>query len=183
MDSRRMTTEEFKEELFGINYKIRVVGEYTKANDRIKVQCKTCNHTWNAIPASLRLGVGCPKCAGVLQLTHDQFVARLRVLQPDLIPLTEYINTKEKVVVKCKVCGYVWSTQPYIILLQHLQDKERDVRNVRAGAGELRMNLLRRSQICHLQLKSLERLLVEINLYWCNVPNVIGFGTHGRGVY
>lgn len=113
MDSRRMTTEEFKEELFGINYKIRVVGEYTKANDRIKVQCKTCNHTWNAIPASLRLGVGCPKCAGVLQLTHDQFVARLRVLQPDLIPLTEYINTKEKVVVKCKVCGYVWSTQPY----------------------------------------------------------------------
>ena len=60
-----------------------------------------------------------------------------------------------------------------IILLQHLQDKERDVRNVRAGAGELRMNLLRRSQICHLQLKSLERLLVEINLYWCNVPNVI----------
>ena len=80
MDSRRMTTEEFKEELFGINYKIRVVGEYTKANDRIKVQCKTCNHTWNAIPASLRLGVGCPKCAGVLQLTHDQFVARLRVL-------------------------------------------------------------------------------------------------------
>ena len=40
-----------------------------------------------------------------------------------------------------------------IILLQHLQDKERDVRNVRAGAGELRMNLLRRSQICHLQLK------------------------------
>ena len=47
MDSRRMTTEEFKEELFGINYKIRVVGEYTKANDRIKVQCKTCNHTWN----------------------------------------------------------------------------------------------------------------------------------------
>ena len=61
MDSRRMTTEEFKEELFGINYKIRVVGEYTKANDRIKVQCKTCNHTWNAIPASLRLGVGCPR--------------------------------------------------------------------------------------------------------------------------
>ena len=33
-----------------------------------------------------------------------------------------------------------------IILLQHLQDKERDVRNVRVGAGELRMNLLRRSQ-------------------------------------
>lgn len=95
------------------DYKIRVVGEYTKANDRIKVQCKTCNHTWNAIPASLRLGVGCPKCAGVLQLTHDQFVARLRVLQPDLIPLTEYINTKEKVVVKCKVCGYVWSTREF----------------------------------------------------------------------
>ena len=57
-----------------------------------------------------------------------------------------------------------------IILLQHLQDKERDVRNVRAGAGELRMNLLRRSQICHLQLKSLERLLVgsyeKSVIYW-----------------
>ncbi len=118
MDSRRMTTEEFQEELSEINDKIEIVGNYTEANNKIKARCKTCNHEWYVSPTSLRLGSGCPKCAGTLKITHSQFVERLNKLQPNIIPLTEYINTNTKVTIKCKVCGYIWSTQPYHLTAQ-----------------------------------------------------------------
>lgn len=111
-DSRRITTEEFKAELAGINDKIEVIGEYTKANDKIKVRCKVCNHEWSVAPTTLRRGSGCRKCTGTLQLTHDQFVERLNLLQPGMIPLTKYINMKTKVTIRCKACGYEWLVSP-----------------------------------------------------------------------
>lgn len=112
IDSRRMTTEEFKEELLKINDKIEIIGNYTAANDKIKARCKICNHEWHAEPTALRLGSGCGKCAGTLKLTHNQFVERLNILQPTIAPLTEYINMKTRVTLKCKVCGYEWRTIP-----------------------------------------------------------------------
>lgn len=118
MDSRRMTTEEFKEELSKINDKVEIIGDYTKANDNIEAKCKICNHVWYVAPTSLRLGSGCPKCAGTLKITHNQFVERLNLRQANIIPLTEYINNNTNVMVKCKVCGYIWSTRPYHLYLK-----------------------------------------------------------------
>ena len=54
LDSRRMTTEEFRAELAGINDKIEVIGEYTRASDKIRVRCKVCNHEWSVAPTTLR---------------------------------------------------------------------------------------------------------------------------------
>ena len=67
IDSRRMSTEEFREELSKINDKIEIIGDFAGANNRIKAQCKVCNHEWHVRPSSLRLGSGCPKCAGTLK--------------------------------------------------------------------------------------------------------------------
>lgn len=44
IDSRRMSTEEFREELSKINDKIKIIGDFVGANNRIKAQCKVCNH-------------------------------------------------------------------------------------------------------------------------------------------
>lgn len=115
-DSKRMTTEEFKTELFKINPKIEIVGNYTSANDRIKARCKTCSHEWHVTPTSLRSGSGCPQCAGVLRITHSQFVERLNSLQPDISPITAYTNNNTRMRFECKVCGYTWSTQPYHLI-------------------------------------------------------------------
>lgn len=112
MASKRTTTEEFKKELSEINNKIKIIGEYTKANDKIKVQCKICNHKWYVAPTTLRKGSGCRKCAGTLQITHAQFIERLNRLHPNMISLTEYVNMKTHVTIKCKVCGYIWPAQP-----------------------------------------------------------------------
>ena len=116
IDSRRMTTEEFKEELSNINDKVKIIGDFTGANNKLKAQCKTCNHKWYVAPTSLRLGSGCPKCAGTMKITDNKFVKKLNLLQPRIIPLTKYINSKTSVTIKCKVCGYIWSTKPYHLL-------------------------------------------------------------------
>ena len=70
-------------------------------------------------PSSLRLGSGCPKCAGTLKMTHNDFVERLNSLQPNIIPLAEYINIDTSIRIKCKVCGYIWSTQPYHLVAKY----------------------------------------------------------------
>lgn len=61
LDSRRMTTEEFRAELAGINDKIEVIGEYTRASDKIRVRCKVCNHEWSVAPTI----IGKTKCDGI----------------------------------------------------------------------------------------------------------------------
>ena len=63
-----MSTEEFREELSKINDKIEIIGDFAGANNRIKAQCKVCNHEWHVRPSSLRSGSGCPKCAGTLKI-------------------------------------------------------------------------------------------------------------------
>ena len=96
LDSRRMTTEEFRAELAGINDKIEVIGEYTRASDKIRVRCKVCNHEWSVAPTTLRRGSGCASFAGRLKLTHERFVERLNLLHPDIVPLTEYVNSQTR---------------------------------------------------------------------------------------
>lgn len=96
MDSRRITTEELKKELSKINDKMEIIGDFTGANNKIKAQCKTCRYEWFVQPNSLRSGSGCPKCAGTIKITHNQFIEKLNLLQPNIIPLTEYINIHTK---------------------------------------------------------------------------------------
>lgn len=113
LDSRRMTTEEFRAELAGINDKIEVIGEYTRASDKIRVRCKVCNHEWSVAPTTLRRGSGCASCAGRLKLTHERFVERLNLLHPEIVPLTEYVNSQTRMTFECRACGHVWSAQAY----------------------------------------------------------------------
>lgn len=57
------TTQQFKEELFGVNPQIKVIGEYINNKTKISAECMVCGHKWNVVPASLLNGHGCPNCA------------------------------------------------------------------------------------------------------------------------
>ena len=116
LDSRRMTTEEFRAELAGINDKIEVIGEYTRASDKIRVRCKVCNHEWSVAPTTLRRGSGCASCAGRLKLSHERFVERLNLLHPEIVPLTEYVNSQTRMTFECRACAHVWSAQAYSLI-------------------------------------------------------------------
>ena len=117
-DSRRMTTEEFKAELAEINPDIEFIDEYTFANDKKLFRCKKDGHVWMAQPTSIRMGAGCPLCAGTLKKSDEAFRRELQEKNPGITPLSPYENIGTAIKFKCEKCGHVWKTQPYHLLAE-----------------------------------------------------------------
>lgn len=49
-------------------------------------------------------------------LTNEEFLEKLLIKNPDVIPLDKYEASKKPISFKCKKCGYVWSARPNDIL-------------------------------------------------------------------
>jgi predicted nucleic acid-binding Zn-ribbon protein len=60
---QRRTPEQFAQEMSIINPNIIVFGKYTKACERVEVQCKRCGKKWSPVASSLLAGTGCPSCS------------------------------------------------------------------------------------------------------------------------
>lgn len=45
-------------------------------------------------------------------MTHEQFIIQMKNKCPDIEVLGEYFGDKEKVKVKCKICGNIWGDSP-----------------------------------------------------------------------
>lgn len=56
------THEQYVAELAVVNQDVEVIGEYLGANIPILHRCKIDGHEWNAQPANLLNGYGCPQC-------------------------------------------------------------------------------------------------------------------------
>ena len=127
--NRTKTKEKFLEELNKVNPLISIIGEYTKATDNILVKCLECGNEWNPKAYSLLQGRGCPKCRtkqGVNNnhgLTHrkttDEFKKDLKIINPNIEVLGEYINNKTKIHVKCIICQNEWDAVPQSLLYNH----------------------------------------------------------------
>ena len=113
------THDAFVAELLDKNSNIEVLGVYMNARTRVSVRCKCCNYEWNAVPGNLLRGSGCLKCSGKMKMTHEEFVAKLAEVNPDVEVLGKYTGMQNKVLVKCKVCAYEWYAMPYSLLQGH----------------------------------------------------------------
>lgn len=111
------TTESFKKELFDINPNIRVKGEYIDAKTPIECECLIDRTIWFPTPNRVLRGCGCPECGTIASnknstKSNDVFIRQLNAVNPDIIPLQEYIQAKIPIWVMCKKCGYKWQTTP-----------------------------------------------------------------------
>lgn len=59
----RKPHEQFVSELFAINPKVDIIGEYKGSSTKIKCKCLECEREWTALPSNLLKGSGCPACA------------------------------------------------------------------------------------------------------------------------
>ena len=59
----RKNSKQFEKELHSINNNLILLNEYINQNTKIKIQCKKCDHIWEAYPSNLLKGRGCPKCS------------------------------------------------------------------------------------------------------------------------
>lgn len=90
------------------NPNIEVLGEYVGANIPIEVRCKLDGYTWTPNARVLYRGKGCPKCAKVAQKTHDEFLSEMAILHPNIEVIGNYVSSKMKIQVRCKIDGHVW---------------------------------------------------------------------------
>ena len=115
--SQRLTHEEFLERFEAVgNHNVEIVGKYIGMSKPIAVRCKSCGHEWSPVAGSLLSGYGCPKCAGVLKRTHEDFVKEIADKFPNIEVVGIYKNANTPISCRCKACGYEWKPTPYVVL-------------------------------------------------------------------
>lgn len=116
LNSRKKTTDSFIEQILKINPKVEVIGEYKTSNTPIKCRCQICKYEWSTTPGHLLRGQGCPKCAGHMKKTQEQFIDDLKKKNSSLTVLGTYVNSVTPILVKCNVCDNEWESRPANLL-------------------------------------------------------------------
>lgn len=118
---RRKTHEEFVVEMSAVNPGIEILGKYVNSKTRILCKCKTHNIEWEAFSASLLRGSGCLECGkkktGLKQSkTHEEFIADIAMVNPDIQVLGKYVRSSIKIRCRCRVDGHEWEATPNNLL-------------------------------------------------------------------
>lgn len=100
---------------------IIICGKYVNSYTKIDCYCIICGYKMKMYSYQLTNGVGCKKCKDKIsgqkrKITNDQFINRVKLVNPDLIVLDVYSGSTNKVHVKCSKCGYVWEPTAYVIM-------------------------------------------------------------------
>lgn len=104
-----LSHEQFLERVDSLNKGFIVVGKYINTSTKVKIQC-SLGHIWDATPAHLFHGVGCPYCAGykVWQGFNDLWTTRPDIACMLKDPNDGYKYSKasyKKVTFVCPNCG------------------------------------------------------------------------------
>ena len=118
---RAKTHEVFVNEVQEINSNIKILSRYVNNHTKVQCQCLIDGHLWEATPADLLRGNGCPKCkfkklSDLYKKSHNQFVNEMQEKSPNIIILDTYQNCHTKVKCKCKRCGHIWENTPSHLL-------------------------------------------------------------------
>lgn len=113
---RTRTTEQFIDGMKIVNPNLQILGEFTKADNKILTKCLVCEHEWTPKAIQLLDGHGCPICAKMLRRkTHEEFIEEASKIRPDIKIKSKYIKSDEKIDCECEY-GHKWSTRPHHIL-------------------------------------------------------------------
>lgn len=110
----KMSNDEFVDRLSAISPTIEPMEEYSGANTRVHVRCKTCGYDWSPKAIELLSGRGCRKCkykmlAEKQRRTPDVFIQEMEQINPNIIILGTYTKAKDHIEVECRLCGRKWS--------------------------------------------------------------------------
>lgn len=93
---------------------LKTLSPYINFKEEIKVKCNKCESEWISKGYYLLRGQGCKQCSILKQRKNKQkFVEEFTINYGDKYELlSEYINAKTKIKLKCKECGYIWDVRP-----------------------------------------------------------------------
>ena len=118
-NSLKIDTKGFIQKMKSVNPSIEIKGKYLNSQSKIKCSCLACGNEWYATPSGLIQGHGCPKCSGNYQRTQKEFIEDVAKINPNIKIKGEFVNTGERILCQCKICGYEWSPIANSILRGH----------------------------------------------------------------
>lgn len=120
---KKITKEEFIEKLNKINCNIDIVSEYINMTTKVLCRCliDECGYEWYATPHKLLLGTGCPMCgiksrATKQTKTYEQFVDEIKIINPNIQIIGNYINANTKIKCNCLIHNKEFSMTPNNLL-------------------------------------------------------------------
>ena len=117
----KLTQEEFVRKAHEINPNLEILSKYKGRTKRVLRRCLVCGDVREQIAASILIGDGCKACA-MERLkksrlkSHEQFIAELAEINPNIEVLTNYVNANIKILCKCKLDGFEWNVVPNSLL-------------------------------------------------------------------
>lgn len=114
-NAKAITHEDFVAEMAVSMPTIEVLGTYVNTNRRIKVKCKKCGYTWEAVPANIKRGDGCRKCGAKLRgikerREQEEFEKELKEVNPFVKIVGEYTGRHNTIKACCLKCDNIWET-------------------------------------------------------------------------
>ena len=112
----KYTNEEFLKRLHEIRDDVEVLENYKGSDKKILFKCKNCGYEWYSTPNHIiNAKRTCPNCTGTIK-TNERFIKELEKINPNVIPQEIYKKNSEKILCKCKICGYEWKATPNNLL-------------------------------------------------------------------
>lgn len=115
-EMHQKSPEEYARQFAEANKTLRLLSEYKGSDKHVEVECTVCGYRWSTSAQHLLGDTGCPKCAGNMQLTNDEFLERISAINPDVMPKTEYVNGDTRINCQCRKCGHEWTTSAGALL-------------------------------------------------------------------
>ena len=143
---KNKTTDYFKKEVFElVGDEYSVLGEYSKALEKIKMRHNKCNYEYLVTPHDfISSNNRCPKCYGNIKLTTDSFKDRVYELEGnEYSVLGEYKNIDTKILIKHNTCENEYLVTPY----KFIHRKQR-CPNCTSSKGEIKiLNFLKSNNV------------------------------------
>ena len=115
-ENSRMTHEEYVSRLNSLNSNIISIEKYINSTTPILHKCLIDGYEWMLSPNNSLKGKGCPKCAGNIKLTHDEYLKRLSDIGSCIIPLEKYKDIFTPILHRCLVHNIKYSPTPKNVL-------------------------------------------------------------------
>lgn len=107
-----VSNEEYIEKVKKINPSIKVEGKYEGIKVKMQYSCQKCGYKWCTYPSSVLSGHGCPRCAKNGRYTQEEFLQRMKAVNPKIEILGQYTRSADKLLCKCLICGNEWYAKP-----------------------------------------------------------------------
>lgn len=124
---RTKTHADFCKEVYNkFGNSISVISKYNGARNKVHCVCNKHNYEFDICASNLITSVklACPLCIGEdihnrCAKTNSEFINELKKINPNIVPVGNYINISTKILCKCKIHNYEWYAMPLKILSKH----------------------------------------------------------------